>query len=143
MARRVVMGRMPDGTFDLRISRRGIDALSADVNDSRQISFSAQRAARAKVGAAGQISSLNTWVSFGKTFADPPPTLAAVKINGRVIFNHYEYLPHPTEANAVFHGTPYCLVVQATRVKAIQAVSWGNHAFASGDKYLFYTLSQD
>jgi hypothetical protein len=142
MARRVVMGRMPNGSYDLRISRRGFDALAANVNDPRQISFSAQRAARAKVGAAGFASSLGAWVGLGKTFAYPPPTIMAFKTGGRVIFNHYQYLPTDT-SNGVFFGSPVCLVVQPGQVRIIRANNWGSYSMQAGDRVLFYTLSQD
>lgn len=144
MARRVVMGRMPDGSYDLRISRRGFDALAANINDPRQISFSAQRAARAKVGAAGVASAQDVWVGLGRAFAYPPPTIMAFKTGGRVIFNHYLYLPSSGGSNnAVRFGTPVCLVVRADSVKIIRANAWGTWAMQAGDRVLFYTLAQD
>jgi hypothetical protein len=140
MARRVVMGRMSNGTYDVRISRKGFDAMTADVNNDHQISFSAQRTARAKVGAAGQISGQNNWVNFGRTFDNPPPTLAALKRGGRIYFDYYDYLPNPTGGNGVYYGTPFCLVVQQSRVRAIKCIDWTNYSIPSTDRYLFYTL---
>jgi hypothetical protein len=58
MARRVVMGQMTNGTYDLHISRRGVDAMTADVNNPKQVSFSALRQATAKVASTGAINSL-------------------------------------------------------------------------------------
>ncbi|KFG68709.1 hypothetical protein [Microvirga sp. BSC39] len=143
MARRVVMGRMPNGTYDVRISRRGFDALTADVNNERQISFSAQRVARAKVGAAGFASALGAWVSLGKTFPNSPPTLMAYKTGGRVLFNQYRYFEYNGGSNnGVFYGSDTCLVVQANRVKLIRANNWGSWSMSSGDRALFYTLEQ-
>jgi len=139
MARRIVMGNI-GGAYDLRISRKGYDALTADVNNDRQISFSALRAARAKVGAAGNISGLNSWVNFGRTFDYPPPTLGAIKRNSRIFFNMYVYM---TPSNGIFFGSPFTLVVQANRCKAVNCVPWGGFNFAAGDRYQFYTLADD
>jgi hypothetical protein len=140
MARRIVMGMMSNGSYDLRISRRGFDALTADVNNDRQISFSAQRAARAKVGAAGNVAGLNSWVNFGRTFDYPPPTLAAIKRGGRIYFNMYTYI-NPSDGS--FFGSPFTLVVQANRCKAVNCIPWGGFNFAAGDNYQFYTLADD
>lgn len=140
MARRIVMGQMSNGTYDLRISRKGFDALTADVDNDRQISFSAQRSARAKVGAAGNISGLNTWVSFGRSFDNPPPTLGALKRSGRVYFNLYEYLT-PSEGN--FFGNLYTLVVQENRCKVVKCIPWEGYALGANDPYQFYTLADD
>lgn len=141
MARRVVMGRMSNGSYDLRISRRGYDALTADVNNDRQISFSAQRTASAKVGAAGQIADLETWVSFGKTFDVPPPTLAALKRSNRIHYGFFEILPLPNGENGYCYGTPFCLVVQETRIIATKVLTWTGYTIPSGDKFQFYTLA--
>lgn len=143
MARRVVMGKMSNGTYDVRMSRAGYDAMTGDINNERVISFSAQRAARAKVGSAGICSSLNSWVSLGQTFAYPPPTLYALKRSGRMIFNDYTYLPAQGGGNGVWYGTPYCLVLEANRVKAVQVINWANFPLPAGDRFLFYTLAQD
>jgi len=134
---------MNDGSYDVRMSRAGFDALTGDINNPRVISFSAQATAKAKVGAAGICSSLDTWVSFGQTFDYPPPTLYALKRGGRVIFNNYEYLPVKGGGNGVWFGTPYCLVVQPNRVRAIQVIFWADFTLPAGDRFLFYTLSQD
>lgn len=134
------MGRMSNGSYDVRISRKGYDAMTADVNNDRQISFSAQRAARAKVGAAGQVSGLNSWVSFGKTFTNPPPTLAALKRGGRVYFNFFEYLGAPGGGNGIWQGTPFTLMVEENRVRAVKVINWGSFTIPSSDSYLFYTL---
>lgn len=140
MARRIVMGNI-GGAYDLRISRRGFDALTADVNSNQQISFSALRAVRAKVGAAGNISGLNSWVSFGRTFDYPPPTLGAIKRNGRIFFNMYTYIA--PSSGGKFFGSPFTLVVQETRCKAVNCIPWGGFNFESGDRYQFYTLADD
>jgi hypothetical protein len=139
MARRIVMGNI-GGAYDLRISRRGFDAMAADVNNDKQISFSALRASRAKVGAAGNIAGLNDWVSFGRTFDNPPPTLAAIKRGGRVYFNLYTFI-NPSDGD--FYGNPFTLVVQANRCKAVNCIPWGGFNFSAGDRYQFYTLADD
>jgi hypothetical protein len=138
MARRVVMGQMTDGSYDLRISRRGVDAMTADVNNPKQVSFSALRQATAKVASTGVIMSMGAWVSLGKTFDFPPPTLAVLKRGGRMYFNYYVYY---TGAGAAFNWyyNPYCLVLQENRAR-ISKTAFESTTLPSGDGMVWYML---
>lgn len=138
MARRVVMGRMSNGTYDLRISRPGFDAMTADVNNVRQISFSAQRTATSRVASAGEISALDTWKSFGHTFDDPPPVLALLKRGSYVITDLYQEYPRP---DGYMRGSGFTIVVQATRLLATRPSNYG--LTLGSDKFIFYTLASE
>lgn len=141
MARRVVMGRISGSTFDVRISRPGYDALTANVNNQRQISFSALRAANARVASAGEVSSLNTWKSFGQTFANPPPMLALLKRGNFVITDLYQRFTHPT---GYLYGTPFCLVVQNNRFMGVNPTPQNSiFDLNPNDKFIYYMLSDD
>jgi len=137
MARRVVMGRMPDGTFDLRISRRGYDAYTSSVNDFKRISFSAVRQSRAKVASTGVVMSLGSWVNFGKTFAAPPPVLGVLKRGGRMYFNYYNNVGNG--APGFWYYTPYCFVVQESRLR-IARTQFQWITLPAGDGMAWYTL---
>lgn len=138
MARRVVMGRMNDGSYDLRISRPGYDAMAANVNDVRQISFSAQRAATSRVASAGEISALDTWKSFGATFDDPPPVLALLKRGSYVITDMYQEYPR---SDGYQRGSGFTIVVQSTRLLATRPSNYG--LTLGSDKFIFYTLASE
>jgi hypothetical protein len=137
MARRVVMGQMTNGTYDLRISRRGVDAMTANVNNPKQISFSALRQASAKVASTGAVNSLGSWVSLGKTFANPPPTLAVLRRGGRMFFNYYIY--YTTGGQFNWYYNPYCLVLQENRVR-ISKTNFENVTLPSGDGMVWFML---
>ncbi|MCB5173637.1 hypothetical protein [Microvirga lenta] len=137
MARRVVMGNI-GGVYDLRISRPGYDAMTADVNNVRQISFSAQRSATSRVASAGEISSLDTWKSFGHTFDDPPPVLALLKRGSYVITDLYQEYPRP---NGYQRGSGFTVVVQSNRLLATRPSAYG--LTLGNDKFIFYTLASE
>jgi hypothetical protein len=138
MARRVVMGQMTNGSYDLRISRRGVDAMTANVNDPKQISFSALRQASAKVASTGAVNSLGAWVSLGKTFSNPPPTLAVLRRGGRMFFNYYIYYAG-SEGAFNWYYNPYCVVVQENRAR-ISKTHFENVTLPSGDGMVWYML---
>jgi hypothetical protein len=137
MARRIVMGQMSNGSYDLRISRRGYDAMTSDVNDFKRISFSALRQAGAKVASTGAVSAMNSWVNLGQTFSNPPPTLAVLKRSGQLFFNYYNNVTGG--APGFWYHTPYCLVLTTTRVR-IAPTFPTNATLPSGDKYIWFTL---
>lgn len=90
MARRIFAGLMPDGSYDVRISRPGFDAKTADVNDPKKISFAASRIANAFVSEVVSIANLNTWVSFTKSYSDVPRPLVSILRNGETHFLPFE-----------------------------------------------------
>jgi hypothetical protein len=137
MARRIVMGRMANGSFDLRISRRGYDAYTENVNDFKRISFSAVRQSRAKVASTGVVMSLGSWVNFGKTFANPPPVLAVLKRGGRMFFNYYNNVGNGTPG--FWYVTPYCFVVQENRLR-VSRTQFQWTTLPSGDGMAWYML---
>jgi hypothetical protein len=115
MARRIVMGRMPNGTFDLRISRQGYDAATSDPNNNHTISFSALRSANAKAVSVGEIAGLFQWVSLGTSYNLPPPCLFALKRNGQMVLNQIER-QYFQGGVGWWDGTPYALIVSTTAV---------------------------
>ena len=139
MTRRIVMGRI--GTvYDLRISRPGFDAATADVNNNRQISFSALRDANAKAVSAGEISSIFTAVSLGTSYSLPPPCIFSLKRGGRMVIDHMarQYFTGDFEVGW-WDGTPYALIVTNTTVRV--GVPFPNQIpFSSGDKFVFMTV---
>ena len=137
MARRVVMGRMSNGSFDLRISRRGYDAMTSDVNDFKRISFSAVRQSRAKVASTGFATVLGSWVSFGKTFDNPPPVLATLRRGGQMYFNWFLYAGD--QYGVLGYATAFCFVVQESRLK-IARTCFQNATLQAGDRMVWFGL---
>jgi len=142
MARRVVMGRMSNGSYDVRMSRIGYDALTGDVNNSRVISFSAQRVARAKMATVGQIAAIRTWMNFGQAFPAPPPVFAVLKRGGRVYFNYYTNYNAASGVPGAWYATPYTLVVQESRIMIAGTIE-PDVSLQSGDRFLYFTLEQE
>jgi hypothetical protein len=137
MARRVVMGRMTDGSFDLRISRRGYDAMTSDANDFKRVSFSAVRQARAKVASTGFAAVLGQWVGFGKTFAAPPPVLASLRRGGQMHFNWFFYAGD--KYGVLGYANPFCFVVQESQLK-IAPTAFQNVSLDAGDRLMWFAL---
>jgi hypothetical protein len=137
MARRIVMGRMTNGSFDLRISRRGYDAMTSDANDFKKVSFSAVRQARAKVASTGFASVLGAWVNFGQTFSNPPPVLATLRRGGQMHFNWFMYAGD--QYGVLGYATAFCFVVQENRLK-IAKTCFETATLQTGDRLVWFTL---
>lgn len=138
MARRIVMGTIPGVMYDVRISRPGFDAMTADVNNPRQISFAASRWANARVASAGEIGSLDSWKSFGVTFDEPPPLLALLKRGSYVITDLYQEYPR---SSGYQRGSGFTIVVQRTRCLATRPSNYG--ITLGSDKFIYYALQEE
>jgi hypothetical protein len=82
MVNRVVLGALPGGGYGLRTSKPGANVLDANL-PANQVSFDSRWPNAARVLKAGSISvpanlTANTYttLTFGKTFAAPPPVFA-------------------------------------------------------------------
>jgi len=139
MARRVVMGNIPGVGYDVRISRPGYDALTANVNDIRQISFSANRAGSARVAAAGEFGAMDAWHPLGHAYPAPPPILVLLKRGGYVMTDTYEEYPRP---QGYQRGSGFTIVVQTSQILATAPSQYG-FALGAGDKYIYYSLTAD
>lgn len=109
MARRMVLGNLDNGQIDLRISRPGYDAMTANVNDRNQISFSMLRDSFSKVAASGSIYGTSNWVYFQEGFAAPPPVLFGSQINGT--FRVGDYVRVDGNSGRYYDGSPHVAVV--------------------------------
>jgi len=114
MTRRMVLGNLGGGVVDLRISRPGVDAMTGDINDRNQISFSMLRDAYGRVAAAGEIFGLQQWVNFSETFAAPPPVVWGTQIDGR--FRVGDYVRVPGNSGRYQDGSPYLAVVTTSGI---------------------------
>jgi hypothetical protein len=60
-----------------------------------------------------------------------------------MIFNFNQYITLPdSNPGASMTGTPFCLMVEENRIRAIKPIPWP-FAMPSGDNYLFYLLADD
>lgn len=117
MARRMVLGNMPTGGIDFRISRPGIDAATGDINDRQQISFAMSRDVNGRVAAAGALYGIGVWVNFPEVFAAPPPVLWGTMMDGGMLIDEYNRVNG--NSGRYHDGSPYALAVTSVGVCAI------------------------
>jgi len=122
MARRMVLGNLDNGQIDIRISRPGHDAMTADINDRNQISFSMLRDAYSRVASSGELFGLQNWVYFTESFSEPPPIIFGTRIDGS--FRVGDYI-RVTGASGRYHdGSPYVAVVTTSGLCIQQAADF-------------------
>ncbi len=113
MTRRVVIGKQADGSFDLRTSLAGFDALTGNIDDPNVISFSAQWTDQIIVHQIG-----NVVLSGNPTDPENPsgmnvffPALTVIpyveirNINGNTVFDDH----------AVGESTALCIAVKTNK----------------------------
>ena len=89
------VGEVTPGNFDVRISRPGFDAKTADVTDTSKISFAASRQNMMFVSEVGQCA-LRQWVTFSNIYAEIPYVWFNVKKDGE-----YRYSPWDTMVRVI------------------------------------------
>lgn len=144
MARRIVMGRFSSSRWDCVITKPGYDALTVDVNDREKCAFAASSGNHMIIATAGQISGLDSFVSFGYTYSNPPPIMFAIKRGGSFYTDVPGYwIDAGTEGSPAVYGNVYCAVVRADRIAATIALSayWKSELtipFSGTDKFVWY-----
>jgi hypothetical protein len=114
MARRMVLGTLADGTQDLRLSRPGVDAYTADPANRLACSFSAAQVGMGELAAAGQIYALNILVSLGTVFPIVPPVMIATLRGGGTIMD--DFVRQNSGSGAFQDGNPYVAVVTTSAI---------------------------
>lgn len=80
MANRVALGKLPDGSFGLRVSRPGADVLDPSL-PGNQLAFDSRWAASSRIHLRGTRTvpaSGSVTVNFTKTFSAPPVVLCLI-----------------------------------------------------------------
>lgn len=133
MTRRLVAGSIPGYGVDVRISRPGFDAMTADPNDLMQISFAASRFGMAKFGVAGLLSPGGS-AAVGP-YADAVPPLVGIYRGGQMFID--DYVRYSDQFQFI-DGTPYTLEVTSTSLVVRQSLR-GN-AIPAGTQLMFVTF---